>query len=263
MDDTEYAAEWGEHIRYDVEKLQQECPHTNTVELNGATVCTECGVEQSVLDSTAEWKYKATESSRCYYSHPSRNLKDVIDRLNLPSAIGERVEEKYRKVVGDKTIRGSSRSAIIAACLMYTYLDMHESRPPHEIAEMLNLDMKHLNPGLVEYHKAFPSDRTRHLTPADLIHRVMVLTGVPRAHYPYLLQMARYLADSPKLKRSNPWSVATAIVYLYLNMPIVPMERESAIDKITFSQAVGLSDITIIKLAKDAAEQMGVECILR
>ena len=245
------------------------CLHSTTTELEGVIICSHCGVEVSVeLDHEPEWKKGGITSSRCrFVSRIPRTLEDLTRKIGLSEAVALRVEEKYRKVVGERTVRGNSRTAIVAACLLYVFMDLNQSRSPGEIAEMLNLDLKHFNPGMTAYYAAFPDDRTRHLTPTNLLHRVMVAVSLPGSsridgvevfHLTRLEKMIAHLSGSALLKRSNPWSIAAAIVALYLET--FPSIAETiSYDVAHFAKSVSLSLLTLTKLSREAGELLGLK----
>lgn len=243
------------------------CTHETVSEVEGMTVCAACGVEVGVeFDHEPEWK-KGLTSSRCrFVTRTARSLDDLTKKIGLSEAVSARVEEKYRKVVGDRTMRGNSRTAIVAACLMYVFMDIGQSRSPAEIAAMLDLDIKHLNPGMTAYYEAFPEDRVRHLTPTILLHRVMVavslpdssmIDGISVAHLTRLEKMINHLSGSALLKRSNPWSIAAAIVSLYLES-FPGIAAAIRYDSSRFAKLVSLSTMTLHKLSKEAAELLGI-----
>jgi hypothetical protein len=116
----------------------------------------------------------------------------------------------------------------------------------------VHLSKKDMSAGLTKYYEKFPEDRTTHVKPENLIRRIISLAEIDNEHYRPILALTKYLdGTSSLLNRSNTQSVAAAIVYLYLC--INPDYKQTAgLTKIVFAKKIKLSDITIIKLAKEA-----------
>ena len=80
----------------------------------------------------------------------------------------------------------------------------------------------------------------------------MIRTDINFSHLRRINKLCHYLENrSALLNRSNPQSVAAAIVYLYLCLE--PEYKEKlGMSKIKFAHIVNLSDITITKLGKES-----------
>lgn len=80
----------------------------------------------------------------------------------------------------------------------------------------------------------------------------MIRTNINFSHLRKINELCNYLDNrSPLLNRSNPQSVAAAIIYLYLCLEPEYKER-LGLTKIKFANIVKLSDITITKLGKES-----------
>ena len=247
-----------------------ECPHIRCFDADGINICKECGCEVEKLDFQPEWRwYGATDNriskdpSRCHRSKDS--VRGGIEKVFIDAklsylslAIRKKTEMKYKKIVGGETVRGKGRKSIVAACLLFTFRDEGDVRTSDEIRIMFGLTKQEMSDGLTKYHAAFPEDRVQHIKPSDLIRRIMHLTKIDFSHYKFVLRMARCLDKVDyTLNHSSPQSVASAIVYLYLCL--TPEVKENlGFTKTKFAREVQLSDITISKLVKRAAEIIGL-----
>ena len=247
-----------------------ECEHKNSFETDdGVNVCKDCGCEITIIDFQPEWRYYGVsdnritkDPSRCHRSKES--TRGGIDKVfqdvklgHLPLAIRRRAEQKYKKIVGDDTVRGRGRKAIVAACLLYTFRDEGDIRTSDEIRSLFGLTKQEMADGLTRYHASFPEDRVKNIKPADLIRRIMHLSKIHFSHYKHILHIAKKLEGvDATLNRSSPQSVASAIVYLYLCLS-PEIKNMMGFTKTKFAREVGLSDITISKLVKKAADIIG------
>ena len=255
-------------------ELMIECQHTRCSDVEGTSVCDECGCEVKTLDFQPEWRfYGASDSrntgdpSRCHRTKES--TRGGIDKVfqdhklvHIPQAIRKKTEVRYKKMVGNDTVRGKGRRARVAACLMYVYRDDGINYTADEVRGMLDLTKQEMSVGLTHYHATFPEDRTKHLNPQDLIQRVMTRMKINRAkHYKYILRIARCLDKTDRtLIRSNPASVAAAIVYFYICLTPT-LKKQLDFTKTKFARKMKLSDITITKLVKQAALIIGLSAV--
>jgi transcription initiation factor TFIIIB Brf1 subunit/transcription initiation factor TFIIB len=247
----------------------QTCEHKNFLEEEGVRLCKECGVEVPILDFEPEWRYygasdnrNTRDPSRCHGSAPVArgNIDKVFVDINLeiPQALRKKAAMKYLKIVGNDTIRGKKRKAIVATCLMYIYREDGDNRTSDEMAKLFGLTKQEMSDGITSYLTVFVNDRVSTLKPSDLILRTLFKAGIDTSlHYQKIQAIAKYLENSDKtLKRSSPQSVASAIVYLYMCLH-PEYKTRLGLTKQKFAQKAGLSEITITKLVKKSAELLG------
>ena len=237
------------------------CNHEHIKNIEGSDVCTECGMCIEILSRDKEWHFygssdtkNSSEPARCHKRRKDqRNIFKILENLNIPEAISANANEKYKVISKDDIYRGDRRRSIIAACLFHAYIEHGEPRTSAKIGKMFKLTEKKVNEGVNTYYKFFPNARVKYLTANDLIKGIMIDVGINMSHFWKINKLCKFLEDkSSTLNRSSPQSLASAIVYLHLCL--MPEYKESlGINKIKFSKLVGLSDITISKLARDAA----------
>lgn len=247
-----------------------ECEHLKYFEEDGIKLCIDCGCEVNVLDFESEWRNygdsdtrSSKDTSRC---HKSQTVKPGLDKVFqeaklgfLQQSIKKKVEKRYNIIVGKDTVRGTGRKAIVASCLLYVFRDEHDIRFADEIRLLFGLTKRDMSDGLTKYYAKFLTDRIKSLKPSDLIRRIMKITEIDYKHYPKIFRIAKCLYNTDKiLNHSNPQSVACSIIYFYLCLR--PKYKQSlGLNKSKFASKVGLSDITITKLAKRAAHVIGYQ----
>jgi len=252
-----------------IEAPDEICEHLSCFEADGINICKDCGCEVEMLDFQPEWRYygasdnrSSRDPSRCHRSKES--TRGGIDKVfqdaklgHLSLSIRKKTEQKYKKIVGGETVRGRGRKSIVAACLLFTFRDENDIRTADEVGSLFGLTKQEMSSGLTKYHATFPESRTLNIKPSDLIRRIMHLTKIDISHYKNILRISKCLEKvDTVLNRSSPQSVASAIVYLYICL--TPEIKESmGFTKTKFARDVSLSDITISKLVKRAAEVIG------
>lgn len=243
----------------------EKCEHSSSFEDSGTFICKDCGCEVEYLDFQPEWRFYGAadnriskDPSRCHRAKES--TRGGIDKVfvdcklnDLPFSIKKLAEQKYKEVVGEETVRGRGRKAIVAACVLYTYREDGDIRTSDEVRLMFGLSKQEMSMGLTRYHTRFPEARTYSAKPCDLIRRMMIRVGIGMSHYKNIRFIAKCLENvDVTLNRSTPQAVASAVIYLYLCLS--PELRESInFSKSKFATDVELSDITISKLVKRAA----------
>ena len=246
------------------ESAIEGCMHEHVRKDDNGTVCTQCGQVIDNLDFTQEWRYYGAMDSRSMkdptrcHSHKStpKGIKSVFEArgVEVSAALIRCVEGKYTKVLeatGSKVLRGKGREAIVANCLFYAYQENGEYRTSIYIRNLFDLEQKRMSLGATKYYTAFPEDRVKHITPEKLIPWIMKLTGVETKHYRRIISIARYISSASELvERSNPQSVAAAIVYFYLCLNPEYKEKIGA-TKSAFAKKALLSDLTVGKIVRE------------
>ena len=255
------------------ETAGEECDHAE-VETgdDGVSVCKGCKCVIDNLDFQQEWRYYGTSDnkssknpSRCH--RPKNTKTGNIDGVFaadphlsiIPAPIRKATEQKYKMVVGNKTVRGKKRKAIIAACLMYVYRERNENRTSDSVRKMFGISKKDMSDGVTRYLSAFPEARTEHITIKALLSDIVTKVGIDRSHYQKIFSIAELVEHTDSIvKRSNPVSVASSVVYFYIC--ITPsLATELGLTKPEYSAKVGLSEITITKLVKKISEVLEIK----
>lgn len=238
------------------------CPHTDKTVLNGAEICMNCGVvtDASIsLDDKDSRYYGISENrnskdpTRCHKRKSSqRSIHKDVEGMQFPESIVEEASKKYQEIIGNEIYRGAKRKSIIVACIYYAYLDQQEFKTLNELVSKFGLNKKSVKEGMSKYCERFKSAATKYVEPKDLIYGIMLKVGINFAHLRKIRRLCEYLDNrSALLNRSNPRSVAAAIVYLYLCLE-PEYKNKLGMTKMKFANLVNLSDITITKLGKEA-----------
>jgi transcription initiation factor TFIIIB Brf1 subunit/transcription initiation factor TFIIB len=238
-----------------------ECPHDDVIDDGGQKICCECGLVTDVISFDAEWRYYGAnemrgskDPARCFNAKISpRGIDSAVGGLPISEAVKKRAEQKYKKIVGEKIVRGLGRKAIVAACVLFAFRELGDIRTSDEVRVLFSLGKKQMSMGLTKYFEKFKEDRTKHIKPEHLIDRIMMLTGVPRSHKPKIIGLLRNVEKGSRvINRSSPQSVASSIIYLYLCMNS-ELKDKLGMSKSKFAEKILLSDLTIGKISKEAA----------
>lgn len=249
------------------------CKHENLIEQDSLKYCGDCGREISTLDFAQDWRWFGAfdnktkkDPNRCHaFKSAPKGIKPTFEHyaVAVSPAMMNTVETKFNKILAmtqNKVLRGISRTSIIAVCLFYTYISFGEYRTALYVRNMFKLSQKQMSSGLKKYYIAYPEDRTNYVTTPKLIPWIMKLVGMTRGetqdietniHYKRILELHDYIAGSSQLiKRSNPQSIASALVYFYLCL-FPTYKKELGLTRVKFAEKVYISDITIFKIVTD------------
>jgi len=245
---------------------EEECDHEDIFEDSGSRICRDCGLVDEILDFEPEWRNYGGDknSSRCCSVKGNIwSIEKDFEKWNIdvPAAIRIQTETRYIEIMkmikekkDKKSGRGRGRKAIIAACLLFVFRKEGDYRTFDELKDMFQLTKKNMFNGLTSYFETFKDDRVVYISPEDLIHRVLVMTGVDQSHYSNIVRITRALENTSKiLNRSKPSSVASAVVYYYLCLN-PSYKEELGLTKASFAERAKLSDITITKHVKEISK---------
>lgn len=243
----------------------ENCAHENHILSEGYRVCVECGMTFENVSFDKDWKYynqSFKDPARCHKAKSTqRNMYNDVKGMQFPDSIVESANEKYQEIISDGSIfRGERRKAIVVACLFFAHIEHGNPIPVKDLASQFKLRMKKVSEGLTIYTGKFPDLRNQYIEPKHLIKRIMIEVGINnRSHYLQIQKLCEKLENTSELMNSsNPQSIASAIVYLYLCMK-PSFQKELGLTKSKYAKMVKLSDATVEKLVKDAASTLRVK----
>ena len=245
------------------EKLSpQECQHLTINNMDGSSVCTNCGLklDESLLHN--ENRYYGVDDTR-FSKNPSRhhkrkdeerNLYADLQPLGFPLFIIEKSNDYYKEIIKDKIYRAKNRLSIVFACTFNAYIDYGEPQAAGELAKHFNLDKKGISNGLKAFSNVFRNrPNKKYIQPLDLIPGLLSDLGISDpTFYEDITKIYQFVeARSQSIKTSIPQSVAAGLVYYYLKLKQYPISRGE------FAKIVRLTEITFTKIASDTSEIIG------
>lgn len=255
-----------------------DCTHDGSFsQVDGQTLCRSCGLEvpreyqsadSHMRDATfqPEWRnYDDVDSSRCYmrrHDNKKSVMAEVAHLIQDPTIIA-RANQLYFQVTQRDILRKSSRRGVIFACLFHAYKDHDKPRTPDELALLLSVTKKVVSKGLKYFYLQ--------LSKSEALNQVYI---TPFHFFPTLWKQVGYAFSRPVaselvdlfnsvhsrcalLNRSNPQSVASAIMYYYICLKQVPMGCAE------FASLVRLSVITISRLTTAIAELLNTTDLIK
>lgn len=243
----------------------EDCLHHDTMERDEETICIDCGYIIQNIDNDKEWRYYGDSDSRTS-KDPARchkrkdDCKNILKDIkyyhkaeNIPKAIINNANVKYRIISERETKRGTNKMSRIAACIFYSYIEQKEFVTSTEIGDMFNLKRGDMSSGIKNYLEVFKHARLIEIKPDMLIRRILTILDISMEHHSRIMNICKFIeGKSDIIERSNPQSVAASVIYLYISHECITKERK--LNKSNFAKLVNLSDITIGKLVKNLQE---------
>lgn len=236
------------------------CKHTDTVSENGITSCLDCG-EQLIKDIThnQEWRFYGHYDSK-RSSDPNRVqarkteersiLKDV-ENMGFSDTIINAANILYNAVTKGQIFRGESRKAVVFACVYHAYKMSGKCQTPQHLMEVFGLSKKNSLKGLKIVNVNAPKHSPIHanvLTAVHHIHDIMDKFSASDCQKKEVTVLYGVIKNrSSKLNRARPQSVAAALTYYWI------CKKKVNICLKKFAEAIDLSELTIIKNAKEVA----------
>lgn len=243
-----------------MEKL--ECIH-EPIEDDGMLCCSLCGQLLESFDFKAEWKSGTdSTSARCQFigSAPEKgSIELVLSKLNVELTASQKkdVSSRYKKIVGDKTLRGKTRRAIIAACMMFAFRDAKITVTQDQLRKEFRLTKKRLSDGISQYNRVFPESRGQNVTVLEMIRGVI---SKVKKHHPIQVDerdaldiMKKLYSIDRNFKHSNPANSAAAVVYYLIE------ESGYKLSRSTFTGILGQTDASISNLHNIAKQHLSKE----
>lgn len=240
---------------------KETCEHKETEEIDGLNICIYCGEELTEISYEKDWRFygkcdnkNKQDPSRCHKRKDNaKSIFTYVEGKNFLHSIIANANEKYAKIKDD-THRGKNNKAVITACIFAAYLDEKEPKTAAEIGKAFNLNKKNISKGLGTFYEYFPQYLQIYIKPSDLLRRILIRVNIDMSHYYRIKKLCEYIENgSSQINRSTPQSVACAVIYLYLSM-MPSLKEDLGLTKSKFTNLVGMSDITISKICKEALQ---------
>src|SRR3990167_117969 len=228
----------------------ENCNHINIDTDKGTTVCIDCGEELCQASSS---KKDIDESTRVQARKvDSSGIYKDVENLGFSEIVINKANKIYTQVTSGQIHRGKARKAIVFACV-YHSLKCYKNPLSHErLIEIFEISRKDGIKGLKHVNLKAPRDseiRTTYITPINLVDEIMDQFNATNSQKQEVKKIYEQIHNkSSKLNRSRPKSVTSSLVYYWI------CKRKMDISLKDFTKKVGLSELTITKLAKEIAQ---------
>jgi transcription initiation factor TFIIIB Brf1 subunit/transcription initiation factor TFIIB len=237
-----------------------DCSHENVINEKGVSICVDCGEEIQNVAQEKEWRYYGQSDTK-HVSDPNRvqmrkleerSIYKDVEGLGFSENIVAKANKIYAQVTQGKIFRGNSRRAIVFASIFHSYKGTKRPLSHDRLIKIFGLTRKTGLKGLKYVNLYAPKDskiRTTYITPVNLIEEIMELfSATPEQTQEVVSLYEKIRNKSSRLNRSRPASLGSGIVFYWIGM------KKKDISLKEFAKKVGLSELTINKIAKEVAD---------
>ncbi len=254
-------------------KINSCCNHTNFVIESGIKLCIDCGFEISLNISGCETDWKYSSSKDKIYIHDISRIqircikedygifKDV-EGMGFSDKVVSLANEYYNKITKGEIRRGKSRKSFIFACIFHAYATLNDEKCCDSLKNRFGLDKKELLKGLRNFELTKPDDlklKPVYITPAHLVDDMIdKLNGTEeqKIEIKKLYNENIYKKSDYLYNRCRPKSVCAGLIWYYY------LYKKKNINIKDFKEKLGLSDLTIEKIAKEISRILNTPHIL-
>jgi transcription initiation factor TFIIIB Brf1 subunit/transcription initiation factor TFIIB len=248
-----------QYVKQDAEPIvKQECKHLNCDISMNHKVCLDCGHEfKDDIKYDKEWRFygsndtrHTTDPNRCHMRKSAdKNILKDVSGLGFSDRIIDIANSIYTQVTDGNIYRGSTRRAIIFACVFHSYkLDNNPQSCDHLI-KTFNLTKKNGLKGLKFVHLYSAKEKNinrSYITVENIITEIMNKFNAGSEDIRKIINIYHKIKNKSQLiNRARPQSVAAGIIRYYC------IQNGKDIDGEKFRSVVNLSELTINRICKE------------
>jgi transcription initiation factor TFIIIB Brf1 subunit/transcription initiation factor TFIIB len=184
---------------------------------------------------------------RCQYRKTvEKGIRTDLTKLGIAPEVIDLADQYYFDVTKGEIKRSNLRKGIMFACVFQAYKDLGKHQTPDYLQNLFKISRRVMSKGLTYF---YPRSNKRsgdngYITAEHFIPRIMETFNCKQEHIQAALRLYSQVKDKTTLfNSSNPQSVSSGLVYYYFK------KINADIPGNTFGKAVGLSEITITRIA--------------
>ena len=237
------------------------CEHINVSDDGGYVCCTDCGKEMDkTIYQEKEWRYYG-QSDNKRVSDPNRvhlrkmeerNIYKDVENMGFSDKIVRTANQLYLQVTNGQIFRGNSRKSLIFAVIFHSF-KIHKIPQTHEkLLSTFEISRKSALRGIKYVNLNTPKDSTIHttyITPINLVEDIMDKFSASKSQKDEVIDIYNKIKNkSSKINRSRPQSVSSGLIYYWIQLKGIDITIKE------FANKTELSELTILKIAKEIAE---------
>jgi len=248
----------------------KKCSHDNVVIENGNWACTDCGEEMNKnISMEKEWRYygnvdtkHSSDPNRCHIRKiEERSIYKDVEKMGFDEKTVSTANRLYLENTNGNIFRGNTRKSIIFACIFHALKLNDTPMSCDTLMERFSLERRVGLKGLKHVSQHAPKNskvRTTYITPIHIIEEIMNKLNATQEQKNNVIQIYKQVKNrSSMLNRSRPQSISASIIWFYIR------QTGRDITMKDYKEIVGLSELTINKIAKEVAHILEVPEIMK
>ena len=245
------------------------CEHSNISEEGSFISCTDCGIEMDKsIYQEKEWRYygqsdnkRTSDPNRVHLRKmEERNIFKDVENMGFSDKVIYLANQLYLQVTNGQIFRGNSRKSLIFAVIFHSYKLNNIPQTHEKLLATFEISRKSALRGIKYVNLNTPKDsniHTTYITPLNLVEEIMDKFSATDAHKAEVYDLYNKIKNkSSKINRSRPQSVASGIVFAWICMKNLDISIKE------FAKKTELSELTIIKIAKEISEILKVPILI-
>lgn len=247
------------------------CEHSNLTVECSSVLCTDCGIELRKDEPVHGWKStprydnpnSCTQQSSEFYVRryvKEKSIYSDVQNMNISDHIKDIANDIYIDVCQEKVHRGVRRKAIIFASVFHAYKLDDNPQSYETLIRVFNIQRKDALKGLKYINENISRQspiRTVYITPEHLIREFLAYFSISEERRTEIIALYHQVKNkSSILNRSRPQSVASGIIWYWIKL------NQKQLNMKEFTSRVDLSELTVIKMAKEVARICGKEGVV-
>lgn len=234
----------------------RNCFHPNTRIEKENEICLDCGeIVSPGTTLNTDIKYNADHTRIHFRKLDDKSIFKDVEMMGFNEAVVLKANDMYLNVANNKTYRGSSRKAIIFACIFYSLNTHGDPQSFEKLIKMFGISKKVGSKG-IKYVNLFLSKdfdiKTAHMTPITLVREIMTKFQATKEQMNEVEDIFHSVKNrSSMLNRVRPQSMASGLVCYWI-------KRSKKNIKIKdFMKKIPLSEMTINKIVAEIETVLG------
>lgn len=253
----------------DIDIKNTICPHTNIIDDNGFICCSDCGFElDKSIYQEKEWRYygnsdnkRSSDPNRVHIRKlEERNIFKDVENMGFSDKIVYLANQIYLQVTNGQIFRGNSRKSLIFACIFHSFKINNIPQTHEKLLATFEISRKSALRGIKYVNLNTPKDsliHTTYITPINLVEEIMDKFSATPSQKNEVFELYNKIKNkSSKINRSRPQSVSSGLIFYWI------VQKNLDISLKEFANKTDLSELTILKLAKEIGEVLKTPLIL-
>lgn len=244
------------------------CKHVNINEENSIIYCLDCGIEmEKSIYQDKEWRYYGQADNK-RLSDPNRvhlrkiedkNIFKDVENMGFSDKIVYIANQIYLQVTNGQIFRGNSRKSVIFACIFHSFKINKIPQTHEKLLATFEISRKSALRGIKYVNLNVSKDsniHTTYITPINLVEDIMDKFSASELHKNEVKELYSKIKNkSSKINRSRPQSVSAGLIYFWICYKNIDISLKD------FASKTELSELTILKIAKEIADILKVTII--
>lgn len=238
------------------ENSPDECSHRVLITEHSTLMCYYCGTEIS-REPKVQYEGYIPNQAHCYSrkTHKDKSIYADVQNMNISDKIKDIANDIYIEACQSTVHRGNKRKSIVFASVFHAYKLSKNPQSCETLIRVFDINRKDALKGLKFINENISKNspvRTLYITPEHLIREFLANFQITEENELEIVDLYHQVRNrSVTINRSRPQSVASGVIWYWVKEHNKPLNIKD------FVKRVSLSELTVIKMAREVARIRG------